>query len=346
MPDDSTHTGTGFTIWHVGGLGDYPGGVSQVIRGYVEYPSARFKSRALISRTTQRGILSKLVKLAMAAFTVARMPSSDVLVAHLSQQGSFLREGLLLILARSRRLPTVAHLHGSSFGQFAIRHPNVVRFVLKRARTVIVISQEAHDIVVRLRVPGPIVLIPNAVPVGRAKSWQRTAVFGGAISNRKGVDVLLRAWEATRDIAGWNLALCGPLEMDLRSFHLEGVNVLGVVPNDELIDILQQSSIAVLPSRAETMPMFVLEAMAHYNAVVSTPVGAVADVLSGGAGHIVPLEDPVALSAALRRLMLDDKYRSRLARTAYQRAKNCYSLEAVMPRLEEAWEDARRRRRD
>jgi glycosyltransferase involved in cell wall biosynthesis len=134
--------------------------------------------------------------------------------------------------------------------------------------------------------------------------------------------------------------------MDLSGFLLEGVEVLGVVPNDELTHILQQSSIAVLPSRAETMPMFILEAMARHNAVVSTPVGAVADVLSGGTGYIVPLEDPVALSAALRRLMLDDKYRSRLARAAYQRARSHYSLEAVMPRLEEAWADARRRSRD
>ena len=67
----------------------------------------------------------------------------------------------------------------------------------------------------------------------------------------------------------------------------------------------------MLPSWIEGLPIVVLEAMAHAQAGVATPVGGTAElVVDGETGLLVPPRDPAALAEALRTLV-DDPERAR-----------------------------------
>ena len=46
--------------------------------------------------------------------------------------------------------------------------------------------------------------------------------------------------------------------------------------------------LASLPSRAEALPMFLLEALANGCAVLGSTAGGIPELLSGGAGIVVP----------------------------------------------------------
>ena len=75
-----------------------------------------------------------------------RIPSGEVAHVHLSERGSFLREGTLLALAHRRQLGTVATVHGASFGRFASRNRTLVEAVLRRAEVVTCLDRATLEI--------------------------------------------------------------------------------------------------------------------------------------------------------------------------------------------------------
>jgi hypothetical protein len=86
---------------------------------------------------------------ASSARALLRMPPGEVAHIHLSERGSFLREGSLLALAHKRGLVTVATINGASFMPFARRYPWLVSSVLKRADLITCMDQEVLDLVRR-----------------------------------------------------------------------------------------------------------------------------------------------------------------------------------------------------
>src|SRR5205085_3068749 len=92
-----------------------------------------------------------------------------------------------------------------------------------------------------------------------------------------------------------------------------GVTVEGPQTRAFVRAALKEAAVAVLPSRAEALPMFLLEAMAAGIPVVATPVGAVADAVDG-AGMIVPIGDHRALEAAISGLLGDPRRADALGR--------------------------------
>jgi len=330
--------------YHVGRHGQVAGGMTQVVNGYLEWEFERFDTAVIASRDGSRG-LRALVLAARAGLALTRVPAHGaVVVVHLSERGSFVREGALLRLARARGLATVAHLHGSEFVPFAAARPRLVAGVLRAADRVIALSEASADVARRYLPEDAVRIVPNAVAPGADREKERLVVFGGAVRRRKGVDVLVEAWRALsarRPGHGWRLVLAGPVvEPDVVPPALEHAEFVGAVDHAELMSLLERSAVAVLPSRDEAMPMFLLEAMARGNAVVSTPVGGIPAVLGGGAGHLVHVGDADALADALERLVVDDGARAASAARARIAFDERYSARAVFPLVEATWAEA------
>jgi glycosyltransferase involved in cell wall biosynthesis len=91
--------------------------------------------------------------------------------------------------------------------------------------------------------------------------------------------------------------------------------------------------VAVLPSRAEGMPLVLLEAMALGVACVATPAaGSVEVVEDGVSGLLVPFDDVPALAAALARLRTDAALRARIGAAGAARVATQFSLDAMSAR--------------
>lgn len=95
-------------------------------------------------------------------------------------------------------------------------------------------------------------------------------------------------------------------------------------------DALAAVDILVLPSWAENQPYSVLEAMASGCAVIATAVGDLPNLLSDGAGVVVPPGDADALSAALRRLLSDPQAALETGRRAQRRVAEFHSLDTMI----------------
>lgn len=328
-------------VFHLGRSGAVAGGMTQVVNDLLAWPFPASEHRLIRTRDSSHIRSLALFPSAWRAVTAASRLPQAVVVAHLSQGGSFLREGALLVHARRRGLAAVAHLHGSSFPAFARRHPALAAHVLRGAHAVVVLTEETAAAVRDLPgVPTP-ELIPNAVSAAEAGKRDRLVLFAGAVSRRKGVDTLLEAWRSVALDGGWQLVIAGPPnEPDLLRDLPPGAIAVGSLERPEVRRLLGRARIAVLPSTDEAMPLFVLEALSAGTAVVSTPVGALADVLSEGAGVLVPVGDADELARTLDRLVHHDDERERIAARGRERWSARYSPEAIMPRLEATWSRA------
>lgn len=330
------------TVFHLGRGGDHPGGMTQVVNAYLGWPFARCRVDVVTSRGNPGDHLTA-VRLFLAARRrvrrIARSGEPAVFVAHLSERGSFLREGHLARFAARLGAPVIAHLHGSEFDAYDERHPGPVRDVLSACAHVIALSDSARRIAARTVGDDRVSIVPNAVPSGPPTTAERVVVFGGVVSRRKGVDVLDAAWRRVHALfPDWTLVVAGPLrEPDVVDRDLPGAVFLDAVPHDELLGFLELAAVAVLPSRDEAMPMFILEALARRVCVVSTEVGGIPDVLDGGRGHLIPPGDVDALVAALTAAMGDDTDREQRASRGHESFRTTFAAETVYPRVESIW---------
>jgi hypothetical protein len=235
-----------------------------------------------------------------------KMPAGDVAHIHLSERGSFLREGVLVALAHRRGLVTVATIHGASFIPFARRSPWLVSAVLRRADCVTCLDQATLDFV-RRSAPGVhCVIVPNPVFVDEdfspADGTDELVVFAGEIGLRKGADVLQGAWRlvaARRPQA--RCLMVGPAG-DFAPAGAERLEVRPPVGPSEMLEILRDARVVALPARAEGMPMILTEAMSLGRPFVSTPVGGIPELAEEG-GILVPVGDELALAARLTDLL-------------------------------------------
>jgi glycosyltransferase involved in cell wall biosynthesis len=107
----------------------------------------------------------------------------------------------------------------------------------------------------------------------------------------------------------------------------------GVPPHsDALRRLYAEADVFALPSRADAVPLAVVEGMAAGLPVIGSRVGAVEELV-GDAGIVVPPRDVEALAGALSRLAADPALRERLGREAAERARRRYDAAVEIPRL-------------
>lgn len=329
-------------VYHLGRSGDVPGGMTQVLNAYLRWHFPRVDVAVLATRGDPGDHLTALRKLLSARRSLRRIARSGhaaVIVAHLSERGSFVREGYLARQAARWGLPVIAHLHGSEFADYERAHPDRVGAVLGAAAHVIALSEESRSIAARHVGETAVSVVPNAVPAGRPTTGQRIVVFGGVVSQRKGVDVLVEAWRRVHArFPEWQLIVAGPVRDDeVVDATLPGARFLGSVAHTRLLDLLGEAAVAVLPSRDEAMPMFILEALARRVCVVSTEVGGIPAVLGDERGILTPAGDVDALERALETALGDEAERARLAGRGHEGFLAAFAAEAVYPRIEDIW---------
>ena len=96
----------------------------------------------------------------------------------------------------------------------------------------------------------------------------------------------------------------------------------------------------VLPSRDESFPLTIVEAMLAGTPVVATDVGSVSEaVIDGETGLLVPAGDVAALSDAIGRVVSEPRLGERLAARARALAEERYTAAAMAEAYDRLWRD-------
>ncbi len=202
--------------------------------------------------------------------------------------------------------------------------------------------------------PSPMVrrsLIESGVPEGKLMStsygWaperflQRDAprerqpghrpkfLFVGSICVRKGVPLLLKAWE--RADLNAELVLCGRVAPEIEK-HMPPLNTFKNVRHlaftDRIGEVYNDADVFVFPTLEEGGPMVTYEAMAHGVPPLVTAMGAGAVVEDGVSGVVLPDLDVDAWAQAMTQFAHDVGRRESLGREAKRRAQD-FTWQAV-----------------
>ena len=330
-------------VIHIGD-GAVPGGMAQVLNEYLSWNFTGLRVRAMASTTGRGDPLAALRALRCVVRILSRRTSRRpcAFVVHMSNGGSFIREGALVALARLCQFPTAIQLHGSVFAEFAGRWPRLVRAVLGLAHKVYVLTAETEDIVRAVlgpRARSRVVKVVNGVAVPETTSEkERIVLFAGDVGFRKGADVLLAAWPAVHEKnPEWQLFVAGRVAPELSTVPAHpAVTMAGPVSRDQVHEWQARSAVAVLPSRNEALPMFLLESMARGCAVVATPVGEVEELVDG-CGSVVPVGDVDELALAINDVIQAPERTARLGGAGRAKVVERYSDVAAARLFEREW---------
>jgi phosphatidylinositol alpha-mannosyltransferase len=251
------------------------------------------------------------------------------------------------------RLPLVAtfHTYNENLMSNGIANLFGARRMLNRLHVRLAVS-EAAAWTARRFFGGHYRIVPNgvhldseraALAASRPAGESLRLVFVGQAVERKGLPLLLSAFEALREHIPTELTVIGPTAEELTPYLLDtrGVRMLGKVDDETKARELEQADFLCAPSlRGESFGMVLTEAFAAGTPVVASNIPGYRDVVRDGVdGVLVPPGDAQALAEVLRDLHEEPARRAEMARAAVRGVER-FAWPRVAGEVMEAYEDA------
>ncbi len=276
----------------------------------------------------------------------------DVVHTHSSKAGILGRAA-----AWKERVPAVVHtVHGLPFHD---RQPRIVhalyvrleRWAARRCHHLIAITPEMVDAfeAERIRPPGGFTVIPSGVDLSRFEIARPGRDGPPVIANLarldplKGHDDLLdifpRLAERFPGITmlfigdGWRRA---HLEARIRDMSLTGrVKLLGLVPHDEVAQVLAGVDVKVLPSYQEGQSRTLIEALMCGCGIVAYDVGGIPSVcIDGVTGKLTPVGNAQALADAIVWMLEHPRERERLVQAGQAHVRDRFDVRKMTDQIE------------
>ena len=225
---------------------------------------------------------------------------------------------MLLGVHLSQRLgvPVVGIEHLARFNEQTLDKwgftKNEADYAYHNIHKLISVSQTLRDAIYRhFRVDS--VVVHNLV--GNEFSYQPnntshplTFVTTGSLIHRKGFDLLIEALRKVNSQLpeGWQCNIIGggekqaELQQQIDQAQLqEHIHLVGQKNKQEIVQLLQQSDVFVLPSRSENFSVAVLEALACGLPVIASICGGIRECIEEHNGLLFPVDDTEALANAI-----------------------------------------------
>jgi phosphatidyl-myo-inositol alpha-mannosyltransferase len=226
--------------------------------------------------------------------------------------------------------PLVGTFHAYSTNRVTNNVANLIgaRRVFNRLHVRIAVSEAAAWTAERF-FGGRYRIVPNGVyvpadgapaPQGVDATAPLRIAFVGQAVERKGLPVLLRAFEALHEHIPVELTIVGASREEVEPLLLDesGITILGRVCDEQKRRVLEASDVLCAPSLGgESFGMVLTEAFAAGTPVVASDIAGYRDVVRDGIdGVLVPRGDATALAETLRDLWLDPARRVAMGRAA------------------------------
>ena len=311
-----------------------PGGIASVIN---LYRAAGLFDRwpiQYVPTTTARSGLQKAAMFLRALRQVLVLllrGSVSAIHIHTASYHSFWRKSFFIALGIGFRVPVIVHLHGGAFVEFYRGTSAVIRTswilpLLSRTAAIVVLSRTWHLALQEIIPDVPIKVIENPV-IPPEPSQARGSdlslpviLFLGRLEAAKGIwDLFSACAQLQQDGVRFHLVCAGPGEMEEARLCAERLHITkslelpGWIEGAEKHHRLSHTTVLVLPSYHEGLPMSLLEAMAYGIPVIATGVGGIPDLVKHGHnGLLITPGDVTALTSALTQVLTSSEIRSQL----------------------------------
>lgn len=288
-----------------------------------------------------------------------KLNSEHCNVMHLASSGSMsLFKDLLMVWSAKRKgLKTVIHFRFGRIPELSQKRNwewKMLTRVINACDKVIVIDKVSADTLIDngydnvCLLPNPLApKIEQIIKENSDTSREKGLVlFTGHIVPTKGVFELV---EACKSINGIRLKLVGHVtdEMCAKVEHSAGegwqswLEICGEKPYEEVIKDMMRCDLFVLPTYTEGFPNVILEAMATGCAIVTTPVGAIPQILEddldGRYGIMVSPGSVDELRDSIVSLLGDEASESEMRKNVVRRVHERYELSSVWRQMVDLW---------
>lgn len=171
------------------------------------------------------------------------------------------------------------------------------------------------------------------------KDNQVIIAISSGFSSHKNISNLILAFEIVRrklpncklKLIGSELGIGEKAESwALKHSRTDGIEFIGAIENNQVIDELKKSDLLVHPSREESFGMVILEAMLNYVPIIGgKDSGAIPWILQNGKyGKLIDIESPEVIANSIVDLLQDTGKLKKMALLGHTRAK-MFSVEKV-----------------
>lgn len=259
--------------------------------------------------------------------------------------------------AHLEKKPSIWYLHETLVAVRLIRAIPEMASALTMADLLVTPTQQTARIYQGLT-EAPIEIVPYGIPrplaLPAAPGDRLRFLTLGSFEPRKGQDILAEAIarldRATRERCHFKMAgrvldeaFYGQLQNAVAG--LNEVELIDALDHADALKLLNETDVLVLPSRDETMPIAILEAMGLGKAVISTDVGGVREWLRDGMNaFVVESEDSRSLAGALAACARDRRLVEGLQAAGARTFERHFSLDRFAARFAELLSSVRKRK--
>lgn len=273
---------------------------------------------------------------------------------HSASRASFKRKKYFLKLSKIFNKKVIFHIHGAEFIQFynqsSDRKKREISNVLKKADKIIALGEMWKKNLYDISENENIEILYNPVVVSEFKQSDLSSediLFMGRLGRRKGIydllDVIPSVIEKYPNVK-FNIGGDGEIEnvrkiIEKRQIE-RNVEILGWVDFERKIEYFKKSSIYILPSYDEGLPVSILEAMASGLPTIASNVGAIEEQIDHNKnGYLFNPGDKKQMEKYIVKLLEDKKLRLSMGKIATNRVKEKFDINVIEKKLIKIYEE-------
>ena len=345
---------------------DVKGGIAAVTNGYYGSKLEEDYEIRYVESYRDGNKLQKLIKAIQGCFNfwnVLRTFKPELVHIHSSFGPSFYRMQPFLYMAKRRGIPVVDHLHGADFRTFYTDASDAKKQRIKKVYNdfskIIVLSDEWKDTFSQIVPPEKLVVIENyckpqdkdlVESLAEKRFENKQVLFLGELGRRKGgYDFANIVKIAAAKLPGIRFVFCGSgSDEDTRLITEAVYNVAsketalfpGWIRGDEKDKILRESSVYLLPSYDEGLPMSILDAMAYGLPVVATYVGGIPKLVANcESGYLCKPGDTDLISNSIVKILSSKEAYIHASMKSYSIAAEGFGFDAHLSKLEKVYDE-------
>lgn len=261
-------------------------------------------------------------------------------IAHINcacSKFGMLRDYLCLMVAKKSNIKVVVHYHCDT--DYMIKG-NISKFIFKKicteANQIFCLNQssETHIKQISNKIPKK---IPNFIEIEKINNKPRKfspklkeIIFAGHVVRSKGcMDIIAVA----NKLSHLNFKILGKESEEFKTIPKpDNIQCLGEVSKETVIQQMLDSDLFLFPSYTEGFPNVILEAMASGLPIISTPVGAIPEILEDQGGRIVGVGDIEGIVNAIKELE-EPGIRREISLWNKEKVVNAYSFDLVIAHI-------------
>ena len=288
----------------------------------------------------------------------------EIVHIHTASGLSFWRYSVFIYLSKRARKKVLLHIHGAAFKEFfysanSIKKHLITR-IIRKTDALVALSEHWRSFFASIVPDSRQYVVVNTVKIpdinmvehvhSKGKRKQTSILFFGLLVKRKGLVELLKALPHLLERQCLRLVVAGgfipgeeELVEDLKSAaetYGDRLDVKIDVPSEEKDTLFLDADIFILPTHAEGLPIALLEAMSFGLPVVTTPVGAIPEVVKDGKnGFLMAPGDAVALTEKIIYLLDHPETRKNMGKNNIQKIKKHFSHNSMIQKINRIYQE-------